>query len=246
MTSKPVGFQRWRDASDAAKARYARRRKWRESQTWLGKILTPRVTRGLTACGLTLMFLALATPVMAPVMAAKLPIPDMWDFPAGKTMSEHSSWDGERRLVVVRDGGGRMLERISYIRWLREKSVSVEVREVCLSACTFYLTLDDVCTHPAAMWMFHTSRLRGQEEGTVDHINKLNDWASLFEFPEPLRSWLRKEYRGMRYEDEIRLLGQELIDRGWVAECADASPEDSARTLEILHKIRPNPLPQKP
>ncbi len=115
-------------------------------------------------------------------------------------------------LVVTSDYGGRLSERVSEIRNLRESGQSVELRGSCMSACTMYLSLPNVCITQSARFGFHGPSYRGE---------KLDDrlfqyWSNVMasHYREPLRSWFMSEAR-YRITGYYELSGAELIRMGY-------------------------------
>lgn len=122
----------------------------------------------------------------------------------------HGSLPGP--LVVRNDRGGRIAPRAAEVAALRASGRAVEIRgEVCLSSCTLYLALPQVCVDPRTTFGFH---------GPSHHGRKLSDrdfayWSELIaaHYPKALAAWYLREGRNT-ISGYHRIKGAELIRLG--------------------------------
>ncbi|WP_176846786.1 hypothetical protein [Roseicitreum antarcticum] len=121
-------------------------------------------------------------------------------------------------IIVERDNGGLLIDRIRYLGALRQSGQRVEIRGQCISACTLYLGLPQTCVSPDTIMGFHgpQSRLYGIALPPAD----FEYWSRVMadHYPPALKRWFlaegRNEIMGVR---QIR--GSELIRLG-ARECA--------------------------
>jgi len=59
---------------------------------------------------------------------------------------------------VWNDPGGLVIERMIEIKKLQKSKKQVRIMGKCMSACTLYLTLDNICRGPNAKFGFHNAR----------------------------------------------------------------------------------------
>ena len=115
-------------------------------------------------------------------------------------------------IVVRSDRGGMLGQRSQEIRKLRAAGQRVELRGTCLSACTMYLSLPNVCVSASAVFGFHGPTRNGQSLPP----DEFNHWSELMasNYREPLRSWFltKARYRTSGY---YKLSGAELIRMGY-------------------------------
>ena len=122
-------------------------------------------------------------------------------------------------LVVGNDPGGSVEQRIVALRSLQSSGTRVEIRgDYCMSACTMYLGLADVCTAPTTVFGFH---------GPASEIYGIGLTPTAFEhwshvmarhYPEPIRSWYLNVARN-RTMGFYSVRGSDLIGMG-VAACS--------------------------
>lgn len=115
--------------------------------------------------------------------------------------------------VVHSDKGGYISERAKEIAALRLSGEPVQIRGTCFSACTMYLSLDNVCVWPEAVLGFHgpsAKRALGQEEfDDVSHFIATH-------YPTSLQKWFMDTAR--HSQEIVKITGSEAIRRG-VKEC---------------------------
>lgn len=121
-------------------------------------------------------------------------------------------------LVVGNDGGGSVEARVAAVRQLQESGTRVEIRGgYCLSACTMYLALTDLCTTPQTVFGFHGPASEvygiGLTPAAFEH------WSRVMarHYPEPIRSWYLSVARN-RTMGFYSVRGRDLIEMG-VAAC---------------------------
>ena len=117
-------------------------------------------------------------------------------------------------VVIGNDKGGNVAERLRRIQRLQAEGAEVQIRgEYCLSACTLYLGLENVCVLPETVFGFHgpSSRLYGVALRPASFERWSRRMADLY--PKPLRSWFlnvaRKRITGFEM-----LSGREIIALG--------------------------------
>lgn len=115
-------------------------------------------------------------------------------------------------LVVQSDRGGLIGQRSQQISALRAVGQRVELRGTCLSACTMYLGLQNVCVSASASFGFHGPKRdrRPLTESEFNHFSKL----MANNYREPLRSWFMSEGR-YRTSGYFGVSGSELIRIGY-------------------------------
>ena len=88
----------------------------------------------------------------------------------------------------------------------------VEILGTCLSACTMYLELPNVCVSPAAVFGFHGPSWYGKALSP----DQFDRWSQVMArgYREPLKSWYLTT---ARYETSgyFRLSGSDLIGMGY-------------------------------
>lgn len=101
--------------------------------------------------------------------------------------------------------GGSVEEHRDIVLEANRTGQRVEIRATeCLSACTMYLGVNNVCVDPDTQFGFHGGRLRGKLDGRVDHLI-----AQVY--PPALGAWFLSHAAGkvmLRY-----MTGAELIER---------------------------------
>lgn len=121
-------------------------------------------------------------------------------------------------IIVERDNGGLLVERIRFLSALRQSGQRVEIRGQCISACTLYLGLPQTCISRDTVMGFHgpQSQLYGIALPPAD----FEYWSRVMadHYPPALRRWFltegRNEIMGVH-----RIRGRELIRLG-ARECA--------------------------
>lgn len=120
-------------------------------------------------------------------------------------------------LVIRNDLGGRIDLREQEIIKLRNEGRAVELRgEACISACTMYLALENVCVDPRTTFGFHGPSSYGKPMPP----EYFEYWSQVLasHYIAPLRDWYMKT---ARYElhSVYNISGRDLIRLGYQA-CA--------------------------
>ena len=120
---------------------------------------------------------------------------------------------GAEWLVVRRDMGGSVTERLVELRALERAGVPVRIAGTCVSACTMYLGLPMACVDPGASLGFHgpSTRLRGIPL-TPDEFDRLSREMAQH-YPPAIRAWFLAKAR-MVTGDYITITGAEAIRMG--------------------------------
>lgn len=121
---------------------------------------------------------------------------------------------GQPAIVVAFDPGGEVGARQQQIRQLRRSGQRVELRGTCLSACTMYLGLRNVCVAPQASFGFHgpQSPFGGMPRDVFDH------WSQVLSdrFHPQLQHWFMSTARHAG-PGLLTLRGDTLIRMGYAA-----------------------------
>lgn len=116
-------------------------------------------------------------------------------------------------LIVKNDRGGILAERMKEVASLRERDARVEIRgRVCLSSCTMYLGVEDVCVEPGVTFGFHGPTSYGRPLSP----ERFENWSQIIasHYPiEQLRQWFLETAR-YRTNGYYRVSGQQLINMG--------------------------------
>lgn len=115
-------------------------------------------------------------------------------------------------LVVRSDRGGYIGQRDQQINALRAQGARVELHGTCLSSCTMYLSLPNICIAPEATLGFHGPSLNGRPLNPSDFERWSNIMAK--HYPEPIRSWYMSEAR-YTVSGYHRMSGEQLIRMGY-------------------------------
>lgn len=96
-------------------------------------------------------------------------------------------------IIIVRDGGGRILEYVDRFLQVRKSGGRVFVDGECASACTLVLGLippERICVTGRAKFSFHSAS-RPDENG-LPVYSKLGTEAMLELYPPEINRWLKK------------------------------------------------------
>lgn len=115
-------------------------------------------------------------------------------------------------LIIAHDRGGLLGQRSAEVRQIAQSGQRVELRGTCLSACTLYLGVPDVCVAPGARFGFHGPSWHG----TPLIASEFERWSQLMasHYREPLRSWYLQTARH-RITGHYELSGASLIGMGY-------------------------------
>ncbi|WP_245861024.1 hypothetical protein [Rhodobacter maris] len=115
-------------------------------------------------------------------------------------------------LIVSADGGGYLARRSDRIAQMRATGQRVEIRGTCISACTMYLSLPNVCVTPSAVLGFHGPSENGRPLPPRD----FEYWSQVMaaNYAEPLRSWFLSTAR-YNTSGYYQISGAQLIRMGY-------------------------------
>lgn len=115
-------------------------------------------------------------------------------------------------IIVRSDRGGYIGQRDRQISALRAQGTRVELQGTCLSSCTMYLSLPNVCISPKAVFGFHGPSRNGEALSPTD----FDRWSQVMarHYREPIRSWFMNEAR-YTVSGYYRLSGSQLISMGY-------------------------------
>ena len=120
-------------------------------------------------------------------------------------------------IRIEDDRGGLLSDRVAQITRLRRSGQAIEIAGECLSACTLYLGLANVCVWPAAVLGFHgpASVLPGMALPPAE----FERWSQIMaaHYPPDLRRWFLQTGRRMLFGFH-RISGATLIAMG-VTDC---------------------------
>lgn len=115
-------------------------------------------------------------------------------------------------IIVRSDRGGYIGQRDRQIRSLRALGTRVELRGTCLSSCTMYLSLPNICIAATAVFGFYGPSQNGKPLSSAD----FDHWSQVMarHYREPLRSWFlgKARYTVSGYH---KLTGAQLIGMGY-------------------------------
>ncbi len=117
-----------------------------------------------------------------------------------------------QRIVISNDRGGLVGRRAAEIAQLRRSGQAVEITgSVCLSTCTMYLGLPDVCVNPSTTFGFHGPTYWGASLSS----NDFEYWSRVIasHYPAPLANWYMQTGR-YKTNDLYRMRGSDLIRLG--------------------------------
>jgi hypothetical protein len=116
-------------------------------------------------------------------------------------------------LVIRNDLGGRIDVRAQEIARLRAEGRAVELRgEACVSACTMYLGLDDVCVDPRTTFGFHGPSSYGIPM-PPEYFEYWSEFLAGY-YNAPLSDWFMKTAR-FELHSIYNISGKELIRLGY-------------------------------
>ncbi len=91
---------------------------------------------------------------------------------------------GEGTLTIAEGRGGRLVETIDALEWLKENEIPVQVINRCASACTLLLGYEKLCYGQKAEFWFHSARF---EDGDP---SQLGNAILKARYPDWLQQWL--------------------------------------------------------
>ncbi len=136
-------------------------------------------------------------------------------------LAGHSGSAATNRAVIIQnDRGGAVIERLEIIQQYRASNTRVEIRgDYCLSSCTMFLGLPNICIAPDTVFGFHgpSSRIYG----IALSAESFNHWSQIMadQYPEPLKAWFLRKGRH-RIVGFLEFSGAELINMG-IQQCTE-------------------------
>lgn len=120
----------------------------------------------------------------------------------------------QKTIIVRNDKGGALSARVDLIREYKQQDLQLEIRgRYCLSACTMFLSLQNVCVAPDTMFGFHgpSSHTYGIGLSPV----RFEHWSRIMatHYPEPLRTWFLETGRN-RIVGFFFYSGRDIINMG--------------------------------
>lgn len=116
-------------------------------------------------------------------------------------------------VIVRNDRGGLLAERMQEVARLRDRGARVEIRgRVCLSSCTMYLGVENICVEPDVTFGFHGPTSYGRPLTP----SRFENWSQIIaaHYPDDrLRQWFLDTARH-RTRGYYRVSGQQLIRMG--------------------------------
>lgn len=120
---------------------------------------------------------------------------------------------GQGALIIRNDPGGRIDTRAVEITKLRAEGRRVELRgEVCLSSCTMFLGLDNVCVDHRTQFGFHGPSSYGRPMPP----EYFEYWSQVLakNYTAPLKTWYMTKAR-YKLDGYYPISGEELIRLGY-------------------------------
>lgn len=122
---------------------------------------------------------------------------------------------GQQVIVIGNDMGGIVGARAAEVQRINASGARVEIRgDVCLSSCTMYLGVGDVCVSPDTDFGFHGPSFFGADLPPRD----FEYWSKVIasHYNAPLQDWFMSEAR-YRQLWHYTVTGEELIRIGYQA-----------------------------
>jgi len=124
-------------------------------------------------------------------------------------------------MIIEDDRGGAVDARVQLIQDYKSSDVHLEIRgRFCLSACTMFLGMKNVCVSPDTVFGFHGPSSAVYGIGLASKAFEYWSHVMADHYPEPIKSWYLKDGRN-RIVGFHEITGRGLIDLG-VAECQSA------------------------
>lgn len=118
----------------------------------------------------------------------------------------------DKGLVVLRDPGGLLYGRMRFLSYLERKDIRVHVMGRCVSACTLYLSLDNVCVSPNATFGFHGPSASDAYATSAQREDDLDIMLDLY--PDFLDEWFLENAAQLIRKDLAWITGTEMIRLG--------------------------------
>jgi len=120
-------------------------------------------------------------------------------------------------IIIKNDRGGLVRQRAEQIAIIKQSGQRVEIRgRQCLSSCTMYLGLANLCVSPRTSFGFHGP----SRYGKALKASEFEYWSQFIagHFPPELRSWYLETAR-TRISGYYKISGRQLIRMGF-QQCA--------------------------
>jgi hypothetical protein len=137
-----------------------------------------------------------------------------WFIP---TTTEASILMSGNVMIVNDDRGGSIMKRDNEVKDLQDRGVLVRIQgRVCLSSCTMYLGVKNVCVSPKTIFGFHGPSRNSKviNQASFDYFSKV----MAKDYPPAISKWFMEKARYKIATDYYRISGQELIRHG-IAPC---------------------------
>lgn len=115
-------------------------------------------------------------------------------------------------VMIDKDMGGLLNQRADRISELRKQGARVEIRGRCISSCTMFLELDNVCVHPGATLEFHGPSYLGIPMGPKEF--EISSQFMARSYPAPIRDWYLRVGRYTQGEEFWVMTGVEAMKFG--------------------------------
>ena len=89
------------------------------------------------------------------------------------------------------DPGGGLIERMQAFELLEQANIPVEISGVCLSACTMYLGLPEVCVQPRTVLGFHSASYTNEKGEQV--ISSFGNAILMEYYPPVIKKWVTEK-----------------------------------------------------
>lgn len=116
-------------------------------------------------------------------------------------------------LIIGNDRGGYVGQRAQEISDLNDSATRVELRgRICLSSCTLYLGVHDLCISPRTVFGFHGP----SRHGAPLPPSEFEHWSQVMatHYAAPLRAWFLSDAR-FEIDNYHRITGKNLIALGY-------------------------------
>jgi hypothetical protein len=133
------------------------------------------------------------------------------------TASEASTLMSGNVMIVKDDRGGSVMRRDDEVKDLQARGVLVRIEgRVCLSSCTMYLGVKNVCVSPKTIFGFHgpSHNSKAINQASFDYFSKV----MAKDYPPTISNWFMEKARYKIGADYYQISGEELIRQG-IAPC---------------------------
>lgn len=114
------------------------------------------------------------------------------------------------------DGGGNLRAYFAEVKRLNKRGAGKRIDGACVSACTAFLGVNNVCVTPAARLWFHAASLSGAAPDALGSLEMLSY------YPPRVRAWAirTRALESVTFGETKVLTGEQLVLMG-VAACHD-------------------------